>query len=131
MKPGKLVALIVLGALAWEHQEALGRHTDLVREMGPLARTYMEMRQYRTALMAELHRNNGQPPRGVHAWLDRTFNRGTRPASQDLWGSRYQVQRGDYRRWYLRSCGPDTRCGTDDDLVSPLFEGDPRSRARS
>lgn len=129
MRPGRLIALIVMGFLGWEHKGALEPHLAMVREARPLVITYTEMRQYRPALIAEIRRNGGQAPPDAHAFLDGRFHRGERRASDDLWGSRYRIERGDHRRWYLRSCGPDRACRTEDDLVSPLFEETGTARA--
>ena len=129
MKPGKVVALAVMGFLGWQHQEALGPHLGLLKDVRPLVMTYAEMRQYRPALISEIGRNGGQPPRNSHAFLDQRFNRGERRASVDLWGTGYRIERGDFRRYYLRSCGPDRQCRSGDDLVTPLFEDTQPARA--
>lgn len=120
MSFGKLVTLGVIGLLAWQHQEAVKPYLGDLATAVPTVRAFLEMRSYEPALRKQIA-DESRPPRDLSAWLDERFPpKGGRPASQDLFGNPYRVERDRTLGWVLRSCGPDAVCHTDDDLISAL-----------
>lgn len=120
MRLGKLVTLVVLALIGWQHQEAIQPHVDDLTTALPTMQTFIEMRSYRPALGGYIDEHR-EPPRPLTRWLDRTFPRkGERRASIDRFGSRYMMDRDRAHGWVIRSCGPDRACRNGDDLIVPL-----------
>lgn len=125
MKPGKLIALVVLGALAWQHEAMLREKWELVRHLPDITNTYMEMRGFRVPLRNHLEENAGRLPRPaeLRTWLNRRFeNPAKEQSAVDYFGNPYRVEIPTRNRPVIRSCGPDGSCGTPDDLVVDLGE---------
>lgn len=121
MRIGKLAAAAIVLGIGWQQKEVIEPHLGSLRDLGPVSRTFLEMRSYRTGLMAYRQKNGGATPPDVSEWLELNYDRGARPASQDVFGTPYLVERGETRNsMLLRSCGPDARCHTQDDLVVSL-----------
>lgn len=118
MKAGKLITLVVLGFLAWQHQAMLRDQLVLIRSLPDVTNTYMEMRNYRIRLARYKEENGGALPTNIRQWLDQHFetDRKARP-SVDYFGEPYRLERPHMRTPVLRSCGPDRRCRTEDDLL--------------
>ena len=120
MSLAKLVTLGVVGALVWENQAAISNRVEPLREAVPRVRSYMEMRSYSGELEIHIERN-GAPPNEIGEWIDSRYPpKGDRTASVDLFGHPYRVDRDRTHGWVLRSCGPDSICLNDDDLLLPL-----------
>lgn len=118
MKVGKLVTLLVLGALAWQHQTMLRNQVDLILSVPDLTNTYMEMRTYRIRLARFKEENGGALPSNFRSWVDRNFDTDRKASpTVDFFGTPYLLDRPHMRTPVLRSCGPDGECRTDDDLV--------------
>lgn len=118
MRPGKLITLLVLGFLAWEHQALLADKARLARHLPDIANTYMEMRSFRVPLIRYMDDNDGRAPRDLPSWLRRHFdNPAKEDPAVDHFGRPYRVEAGRFRETTLRSCGPDRACRTEDDLV--------------
>jgi hypothetical protein len=115
---GHLVALVVIGALAWQHAELVARQLGLARELLPVLRTRMEMTTYRQRLSEELPASGlRESPAGLRTWLDSSFRGSAKEPGVDYFGTPYRLEiAGESRR--IRSCGPDRRCDTNDDLVA-------------
>ena len=56
-------------------------------------------------------------------------SQGTDPGL-DAWGSEWQLVRESDGARLLVSCGPDTECGTDDDLIELIMDKNGRFRSR-
>jgi hypothetical protein len=125
MKSGKLIAFGFMAALAWQHQEMVAHSLNLARHAKPILQTHAEMRTYRIALMTERAERNGFLPINLTAWLESEYE-STRykRAGNDYFEQPYGLTVDEQRRQYLRSCGPDGRCQTADDIVTPLFAED-------
>lgn len=110
------------GALAWTWQYLEGPMTPVLTPWR-IVETQSEMGKILTELVAQ--RNRGRPPPTtddlpgfmLRARLDST--------ATDMWGKRYDIFfQAD--SLYLRSAGPDTIFGSEDDLVSPVRYPRPR-----
>jgi hypothetical protein len=123
MSTGKLLAVAVILFLGWQQQTAIAAHLGPLQYAVPRVRTYLEMNRYESELKLMLQRGE-QPPRNISAWLDeRYLPELGRPASRDLFGNLYRLDRDRTHGWVLRSCGPDALCLTEDDLIKPLQPG--------
>lgn len=123
MSTGKLVALVVMGALGWQHQAMIRTHVQLVREIPDLVQTHMEMRTYQVALLRQRQKQAGELPRDPVGWIRSNYD--TSPPKdphEDFFGTPYRVTYENPRRLpELRSCGFDRQCGTGDDVVKRLY----------
>lgn len=127
MSLGKLVTLGVLGALGWQHQALLKDKLQLVRHTVPTFQTYRAMRAIRSPLAKYAQEHGGRYPSNVNAWIAESVDgRGNENVGHDFWGNPYRISREPDREYYLRSCGPDGACGTEDDLLVKI--GRPLSR---
>ena len=118
----KLVILLVLLGIGWFFREPLGDLVDRVKEIPPRVRTEMDMRGYVDGLRAHIE-DEGEPPDPLAEWIDERFppKGAGQLSSEDRYGTPYQVTRNrELGGWQLRSCGPDTRCHTEDDIVVSL-----------
>ena len=122
MSLGKLLTLGIIGMLAWQHQEQIEPYLDDLGSAVPTMRTFMEMRSYEP-LVQEYMQDNRRPPRDFGALLEEHYPpKGDRPASLDLFGSPYVLERAREHGLVIRSCGPDGACHTEDDLIVPVEE---------
>lgn len=121
----KWVILVVLAVVGFIFREPLLVQWDNARAILPKLRTEMEMNEIRTALEAEMGRGVGEPPADFTAWLEDRFDpKGEKPPSVDRYGEPYRLERGDQRgTWAVRSCGRDTVCHTEDDLLVTVVPG--------
>lgn len=120
----------IIVALGWQHQALLRERAALLWNFMPIARTYVEMESFRTAL-ADHIRVTGAPPRDLPRWLSANFTaRSKRALGRDAFGGTYVVHRDGDDAWKLRSCGADRICNNSDDLTLVLIPATAAKRGR-
>lgn len=118
MKLGKLVTVLLLDALGWQHQAMLGEKASLVRSLPRLTNTWMEMRIYRIRMARRIRERGAEHPSSFGRWLDGNFDAdGDKRPSVDHSGGRHRLEQRHMRALKIRSCGPDRTCNTPDDLT--------------
>ena len=119
----RLVNLLVwriapLVVLVWLLRSSAVQYGKVFRKVAHASRytmTYVNMLQYVPALEAHVAAQ-GELPRDVTDFLQGSFtSRGNQPG-MDAWGTPFELDE-DASSFTLRSCGPDRRCGTDDDVA--------------
>ncbi|MFP4474109.1 MAG: hypothetical protein ACLFOY_01025 [Desulfatibacillaceae bacterium] len=119
LKLERIVVLIILVGILYHYSETVQRQVDTLSAAVPLVQTYVEMTRYTGALESYVAKNSHMP-HDLTEWLRGTFSSmtGKDPAA-DFFGTLYMPDRGEGIHW-LRSCGRDTSCRTEDDLVMAI-----------
>lgn len=122
MSIGKIIALVVFGGLAWQHQAAVRQHASFVVNLPAILQTQIEMESFRSPVAIYLNDNFMRWPADLPQWLRDHFSGGVGDLGSDSFDELYEA---DYDERdglpILRSCGPDRECWTDDDLVMRIF----------
>ena len=91
-------------------------------------KTSMEMRNIVQNIRIDMAFDEGIPKDIVAYARENMDSQGTDPGL-DAWGSEWQIEKNN-NGTFLLSCGPDARCGNEDDLFKIIIDKSGRFRSR-
>ncbi|GAB4293073.1 MAG: hypothetical protein Kow0090_07260 [Myxococcota bacterium] len=114
-KLGPIAAMFYMGA---NGSEAITANLGNLTEIVGVIRTQMEVGSISDAIYQE-YRYDHKFPRNFEAFLRKNVESKdeNRDVTKDYWGTPFKLEVGN-DEFYIRSCGPDTSCGTEDDIVA-------------
>lgn len=115
---GKLIVMVIMAVLGYQNQVAVAKYLEYLKNASPLIQTYMEMDSFKTKMAEYVQVNEGRLPENIGEWINQNFKSAQKSdMSLDFFGTPYQMaQDQNASRVYLKSCGPDKECSTDDDI---------------